>query len=294
MTSTSPIVVLDSGLGGLTVVRALRQALPAENVLYFGDTARLPYGSKTAATVTRFIHQIITYLRPHDPKHVLIACNTATALAMPEIRAAFPDLSISGVIEPGAKAAVVAAGSKQVPVIGVIATEATVRSKAYERAIHGRRKYARLLLKPTPLLVPIIEEGRRPDDPLVQVALRQYLQPLMQVGIDVLVLGCTHYPILKEPIAQIVGPQVRVIDSAEQCAQDVAQRLQARDLARAPAEQGGPSTGALKTFVTDDPLRFRSLASRFLGVQIEVPTWVSPEELYRPDSRQTVRLSASA
>ena len=125
MSPHSPIVVLDSGLGGLTVVRALRLALPEEDVLYFGDTARLPYGTKTAATVTGFIHQIISYLRPYDPKHVLIACNTATALAMPEIRAAFPDLSISGVVEPGARAAVVAAGSKQVPVIGVIATEAT-------------------------------------------------------------------------------------------------------------------------------------------------------------------------
>ena len=295
MSSFSPIVVLDSGLGGLTVARALRLALPTEEIIYFGDTARLPYGSKTAATVTSFVHQIISYLRPHDPKHVLIACNTATALAMPEIRAAFPELSISGVIEPGAKAAVVAAGSKQVPVIGVIATEATIRSKAYERAIHGRRKYARLLLKPTPLLVPIIEEGRRPEDPLVQLALRQYLQPLMQVGIDVLVLGCTHYPILKDSITQIVGPQVRVIDSAEQCAQDVAQRLQARDLARTPPiDQAGQSIGALKTFVTDDPLRFRSLASRFLGFQIEVPTWVSPDELYRPEAEQAVRLSASA
>jgi glutamate racemase len=295
MSPDSPIVVLDSGLGGLTVVRALRAAMPGEDVLYFGDTARLPYGSKTASTVTTFVHQIISYLRPHDPRHVLIGCNTATALALPAIRAAFPDLSISGVIEPGAKAAVVAAGSKQVPVIGVIATEATIRSKAYERAIHARRKYARLLLKPTPLLVPIIEEGRRPDDPLVQLALRQYLLPLMQVGIDVLVLGCTHYPVLKEAIAQIVGPKVRVIDSADQCVQDVAQRLRARGLARADeSAAAGGRPGALRTFVTDDPLRFRQLASRFLGVEIEVPTWVAPDELYRPGDEQPVRLTASA
>jgi glutamate racemase len=304
MSSQSPIVVLDSGLGGLTVVRALQAALPSEDLLYFGDTARLPYGSKTAATVTNFVHQIISYLRPHDPRHVVVACNTATALALPEIRAAFPDLSISGVIDPGARAAVAAAGSKQVPVIGVIATEATIRSKAYERAIHARRKYARLLLRPTPLLVPIIEEGRRPDDPLVQLALRQYLQPLMQVGLDVLVLGCTHYPILKDAIAQITGPQVRVIDSAEQCAQDVAQRLGAtpelggRARGSAPeqptATMSSPPAGTLKTFVTDDPLRFRRLASRFLGTEIEVPTWVCPDDLYRQGPEPSVRLTASA
>src|SRR5688572_4556602 len=202
MPSSRPIVVLDSGLGGLTVVRALRAALPDEDVLYFGDTARLPYGNKTAETVTSYVRQILAYLRPHDPKHVVIACNTATALAMPAVRSAYADLSITGVVEPGAKAAVVAAGPRPVPVIGVIATEATVRSRAYERAIVRRRAHARLLLKPTPLLVPIIEEGRAEDDPLVRLALRQYLEPLVRHRIQVLVLGCTHYPILKRPIQE--------------------------------------------------------------------------------------------
>src|SRR4051794_2170314 len=127
MSPASPILVLDSGLGGLTVAKAMRDLLPHDDILYFGDTARLPYGSKTAATVTTFIRQIIAFLRPYDPKHVVIACNTATALALPAIRSEFPDLSISGVIEPGAKAAVAAAGAKEVPTIGIIATEATVR-----------------------------------------------------------------------------------------------------------------------------------------------------------------------
>src|SRR5438105_2026569 len=176
----SPIVVLDSGLGGLTVVRALRQVLPHEDIVYFGDTARLPYGSKSAATVTTFVRQIITFLRPHRPKHVIIACNTATALALPELRAEFTDLSISGVIEAGARAAIEACGAKERPRIGVIATEATVRSKAYERAIHRRRHYARVLLRPTPLLVPIIEEGRDARDPVVRLVLEQYLQPLTE------------------------------------------------------------------------------------------------------------------
>ena len=296
MSPSSPIVVLDSGLGGLTVVRALRQALPEEDILYFGDTARLPYGTKTAATVTTFVRQIITYLRPHDPKHVLIACNTATALALNGVRTAFAELSMSGVIEPGARAAVEAAGSRAVPVIGVIATEATIRSRAYERAIGRRRNYARLLLKPTPLLVPIIEEGRRDDDPLVDLALRQYLQPMVQRGLDVLVLGCTHYPILKKAIARIVGPEVPVIDSAEQCAQDVARRLKARGLSRQPGKppaQGQPS-GTLRTFVTDDPARFQKLASRFIGLAIEMPVWVSPDELYRPPAVDPVPISVPA
>src|SRR5436190_17314547 len=164
----SPIVVLDSGLGGLTVVRAIRRVLPAEEIVYFGDTARLPYGSKSAATVTQFVRQIITYLYPLEPKHVVIACNTATALSMPTLRAQFPELCISGVIEPGARAAALAAGQRPRPVIGIIGTEATIRSRAYERAIVRRRQMARVIGLATPLLVPIIEDGRTVDDPLVQ------------------------------------------------------------------------------------------------------------------------------
>src|SRR3954466_3735011 len=150
MSSTdAPIVVLDSGLGGLTVAKALRAALPHEDVLYFGDTARVPYGSKTKATVTAFVRQIIAYLRPFNPKHVVIACNTATALAMQTVKAEFTELTISGVIEPGARAAIDAAGAKVSPLIAIIATEATARSKAYEHAIHRRRHHARLILRPT-------------------------------------------------------------------------------------------------------------------------------------------------
>lgn len=285
MPSSSPIVVLDSGLGGLTVVRALRAKLPWEDLLYFGDTARLPYGTKTADTVTTFVRQIIAHLKVHDPKHVVIACNTATALALAAVRAAFPGLPISGVIEPGAKAAVVAAGAKPVPTIAVIATEATIRSRAYERAIHRRRHHARVLLKAAPLLVPIIEEGRTDADPLVRLALRQYLTPLAGHKPDVLVLGCTHYPILKTLIERMLGPTVRVIDSAEQCADDVARRLRAAGLLRGdppPAEAPAEAFagGWLKCSVTDDPPRFARLASRFLGFDVAQPTWVSPDDLY--------------
>jgi glutamate racemase len=313
---SSPIIVLDSGLGGLTVLRAIRAVLPGEDLVYFGDTARLPYGSKTGHTVTQFVKQIIAYLRPLNPKHVVIACNTASAVALSAVRAAFPSLSISGVVQPGAKAAVVAAGAKRVPIIGVIATEATIRSKAYERAIIRRRNHARILMRPTPLLVPLIEEGRTNDDAVVKLALRQYLEPLVRKDMDVLVLGCTHYPIYKDAIARVLGSSVRVIDSAQQCADDVARRLWSVGVTRAayPAmnpvgvltsrrpmsmrrrgpgqhdAQGpedrasipiaGAAKGSLRCYVTDDAQRFGRLASRFLGSEIDAPTCVSPDLLY--------------
>ena len=270
--------------------------LPDEDILYFGDTARLPYGSKTATTVTAFVEQIINYLRPRDPKHVVIACNTATALALPAMRLAFPEMSISGVIEPGAKAAVIAAGSKMIPTIGVIATEATVYSKAYERAIHRRRHHARLFLRSAPLLVPIIEEGRPAADPLVRLAISQYLDPLLRSRIEVLVLGCTHYPVYKTLIQEMVGPAISVIDSAEQCAEDVARRLRAAGMCRIASRIANAAQDAsLQCFVTDDPSRFGRLASRFLGVEIAEPIWVAPETLYAyPAGPMPVRLSVSA
>jgi glutamate racemase len=287
---SDPIAVLDSGLGGLTVVNALQRALPAEDLVYFGDTAHLPYGNKSPAAVCGFVRQIVGFLRPMNPKHVVIACNTATALALPTIAAEFPELSISGVIEPGARAAVAAAGAQRLPAIGVIATEATVRSKAYERAILQRRNMARVMLRSTPLLAPMIEEGRTSDDPLVETALRQYLQSMVLRKVDVLVLGCTHYPLLKKAIAKVIGPKVRLIDSAEQCAQDVARRLGRKGLLRGPmgspddtvAMEGIPlAAGRLRTFVTDDPDRFAALAARFLEMEIERPTLVRPNE--QPD-----------
>jgi glutamate racemase len=203
---------------------------------------------------------------------------------MPEIVAEFPHLSISGVIDPGARAAVAAAGTRRLPSIGVIATEATVRSRAYEHAILRRRNFARVLLRPTPLLVPLIEEGRTGADPLVESALRQYLQSLILRKIDVLVLGCTHYPLLKNAIAKVTGPRVQLIDSAEQCAQDVARRLDRKGLLRSPARSlndttltGEPAaSGSLRTYVTDDPDRFAQLAARFLGMEIERPIFVDP------------------
>lgn len=292
MSMDAPIVVLDSGLGGLTVVQALQNVLPEEEIIYFGDTARLPYGSKTAETVTTFVRQIIHYLQPFHPKHVIIACNTASALALPEIHQYFPDVSISGVIEPGARAAVGWADGTPNPVIGVIGTEATIRSRAYINAIQELRTDARVFCRATPLLVPIIEEGRGADDPLVRLALQQYLTPLLDLNPAALVLGCTHYPLLRQLVKEMVGPGVRVIDSADQCAQDVHVRLLAQGLLRKHPEdpldalrpEAMPPLRTtptwLRCFVTDDSPRFTTLASRFLGFPIRPPEVVAPDALY--------------
>jgi glutamate racemase len=275
---SAPILVLDSGLGGLTVARAIHERLPSEQIVYFGDTARLPYGSKSPQTVTHFVRQIIRWSMPLLPKHVVIACNTASALALPHLRGAFAGLTLTGVIEPGARAAVHAAGNRNCPLIGVIATEATIRSKAYERAIKRRRMAARMLLRATPLLVPIIEEGRELTDPLVELALKQYLKPMLKRGIDVLVLGCTHYPLLRDRIVDVVGADVAVIDSAGQCAEDVARKIE-------PNAAGSTTAGGwIRAYVTDDPDRFGRLAERFLGESIDLPTLVPPDDLYATDA----------
>lgn len=282
-TAGDPIFVLDSGLGGLTVARALLRRLPGERVVYFGDTARLPYGSKTKSTVTSFVRQIIAWGARHwHPKQVVIACNTASALALPDLRGEFAPLSVSGVVEPGARAAAAAAGATETPAIGVIATEATVRSEAYQRAIATRRRLARIYARPTPLIVPMIEEGRSEDDPVVDLALRDYLRPLIEREISALVLGCTHYPLYAPTIRRIVGEGVRVIDSAEQCAEDVARRLAADGLSADPRHgQVMDDRDRITAFVTDDPERFERLAPRFLGFRVDRPTLVAPETLYQ-------------
>lgn len=286
----APIVVLDSGLGGLTVARALRRELPSEHIAYFGDTARLPYGSKSPDTVRQYVTQIIQYLLPKRPKHVVIACNTATALALPAAMQAFPGLPISGVIDPGARAAVAAAGAKKQPVIGVLATEATVRSGAYERAILRRRQLARILIRSAPLLAPMVEEGRTCNDPLVKLCLEQYLKSMMDRGMDVLLLGCTHYPILRDAIERTVGPKVLVIDSAQQSAQDVARRLRTSGRLRQARGDGKTAAGSIRCYVSDDPDRFQLLAGRFLSEPIAAPKLVDPETLYRQSQAMTVRL----
>ncbi len=273
MSDPRPIAVIDSGLGGLTLVRAIHRALPCEQIISFADTARLPYGPRTPQTIIGFARQIVRFVQSENPKHVLLGCNTLSAIALDAIRAEFPDISISGVIEPTARAAVEAAGAANAPLLAIVATEATLRSKAYERALARRRNRATLLLRPAPLLVPMIEEGRDATDPLVRLALRQYLHPLMARGIQVLILGCTHYGVYKSAIAQMVGGGVAVVDASQRCADDVTRRLRSANRLRA----GG--AGQLRSFVTDDPARYRVLAGKMVGLTIDEPEWVPLEDL---------------
>jgi glutamate racemase len=197
--------------------------LPGESILYLGDTARLPYGSKSPETVSRYTRRNIEFLTDRGVKAVVVACNTASALALPTLD--MQDVPTWGVIEPGArKAAEVSRGR-----VGVIATEATVRSGAYARALRQHRPELEILSQPCPLFVPLVEEGWH-DDPITREVAERYLQPLLAAGIDTLVLGCTHYPLLVPVLQRVVGPQVRLVDSAEVVAEQVARGLAERQL----------------------------------------------------------------
>lgn len=277
MSDPRPIALIDSGLGGLTVARALSALLPQEQLLYFADTARSPYGSRSPERVTAMIRQIVRHLADFQPKHYLLACHTATALALPAIRAEFSDLSVSGVIEPTARAAVEAAGGKPVPLFGVLATEATIRSRAYERALARRRNRSMVLLRPAPLLAPMIEEGRDSADSLLKMAVGQYVQPLVARKVDVVVLGCTHFPLISRAIEQAVGQGIPVVDASARCAEDVARRLRSAG----KLKLGG--AGSLRCLVTDDPIRFRQIAAKIAQMPMDAPELIRCDDL--PDDR---------
>jgi glutamate racemase len=251
MSDLRPIGVFDSGVGGLTVVAALSQVLPGESILYLGDTARLPYGTKSAETVIRYTERNLDFLVARDVKAVVVACNTASAAALPGITEPVP---LWGVIEPGAaRAAELSSGR-----VGVIGTEATVRSGAYTDALHALRPEIEVVSAACPLFVPLVEEGWF-DDPLSEAIARRYLEPLLAEGIDSLVLGCTHYPLLAPLIARVVGADVKLVDSAETVAARVAFELERRDALAAG------SRGEDHLFVTDDTERFERLARSILG-----------------------------
>lgn len=269
LSALAPILVLDSGVGGLSVVRALREKLPAERIIYFGDTARVPYGSKSPQLVTRLVAEAISAFAEDQPKQVVLACNTASAVALPELRQRFPDQRISGVIDPGARAAAAAAGRRLQCTIAVIATRATIDSRAYEQAISRRRMKARLLLKATPLLVPLAEECRRGDDPVVEACLEQYLGSLRKHRPDALLLGCTHFPLFKGAIEKTMGPACPVVDSAGACADDVAARLAAAGLLRPALASVFDDGPLLSLFASDLTPALKRVAARFLGEPVE-------------------------
>ena len=255
---SSAIGVFDSGLGGLTVAHAIMRQLPAESILYFGDTARVPYGPKSPDTVRRYSREIAAFLLDQGVKAVVVACNTATAHALPALDQEL-DVPVIGVVGPGARAAVRATRSGH---IGVIGTEGTIRSGAYVRAIHAANPGATVTALACPLLVPLVEEGWTEHDATRMIA-REYLEPFTRNGVDTLVLGCTHYPLLKSLIADVVGPDVRLIDSAEETAADTRRMLEEHDLA------ASPGVGSYRFVASDDPQQFLSLGKRFFGDSIE-------------------------
>ena len=254
-----PIGVFDSGVGGLTVLRALRRRLPGESFLYLGDTARLPYGSKSPETVARYAEQAARILVDRGIKALVIACNTASAVALQPLTRRFAPLPVIGVVEPGAEAACQASISGR---ILVIATEGTVRGGAYERAIRARRPDAAVISTPCPLFVALAEEGWV-DGPIVEAVARRYLGPRLREEIDCLVLGCTHFPVLGPALAAVVGPAVRLVDSAESTARVVQARL--ADLGLLAA---APAAAPPRLLATDAPQRFGRVGAVFLGEPI--------------------------
>ena len=255
----APLGVFDSGIGGLTVARALFERLPHEAVLYFGDTARVPYGPKSPETVRRYSAEILAYLLGRGVKAVVVACNTSTAHALDHLRAHAP-VPVVGVIEPGARAAAATSRSGK---IGVIGTAGTVASGAYERAIKAVRPDATVVSAACPLFVPLVEEGWF-DHPAAELIAREYLEPLGRAGVDTVVLGCTHYPLLKPLLQRVLGSGVRLIDSAEETATEVVNELATRGLAA--AAQRKPAHDFV---VSDDEPRFRKVGERFLGGKLK-------------------------
>lgn len=253
---TLPIGVFDSGIGGLTVLKALTEALPDESFLYLGDTARLPYGTKSADSVTRYALQTAGKLCERGVKLLVIACNTATAVSLEKIREAYPDLPVIGVIRPGAEAA---CRTSRTGRIGVIATEGTVNGGRYEQEILAVRPDARVFARPCPLFVPLAEEGWC-DGEIVELTARRYLEDFVRSArMDTLVLGCTHFPVLAEAIRRVVGPDVTLVDSARTTAEYVQDMLQRRDICTTT------TSPALTFMATDGAERFARVGGVFLG-----------------------------
>ncbi len=256
--SDNAVGIFDSGLGGLTVVREVQRQLPSEKVIYYGDTARVPYGNKSPETVARYAQQIGDFLLQHDVKAIVVACNTATAYALNELRKRYK-VEVIGVIDPGVKAAL---DSTRNGSIGVIGTRGTIASGVYERALTAAQKNVRVTALATPLLVPLVEEDWL-DHEASRLIVREYVAPLKAAKVDTVVLGCTHYPLLKAVLAQELGPEVKLVDSAENAAAALAQVLK-----RAAILRESQTSGSLKIYVSDIPGAFGEMAARFLGTSI--------------------------
>ncbi|NOZ74711.1 MAG: glutamate racemase [FCB group bacterium] len=253
--STAPIGIFDSGLGGLTVTRAIRSRLPHEALLYFGDTARVPYGNKSPALVQELALDIARFLVARGAKTLVVACNTASALALESLSAAL-NIPVIGVIEPGVDAALARTQTNR---IGVIGTLATIRSRAYQTLLKTKREAVHVVGQPCPLLVPLVEEGWL-TDPVTRLVAEKYLAEMNVSNLDTLILGCTHYPLLKPLLRSVVDGKTALVDSAETVADRLALELKRRKLVTTTEEPGN-----LEIFVTDTPARFEAVARRFLG-----------------------------
>lgn len=268
----APIGVFDSGVGGLTVAREIMRNLPNERIVYFGDTARVPYGSKSKETIIRFSQQIIRFLRTKNVKAIVIACNTASALALDEVEKEL-DIPIIGVLKPGARAAVETTKNGKV---GVIATESTIHSHMYRKYIYEQDPSIMVFGKPCPLFVPLVEEGWLKDSVTEEVA-RRYLDDLLQVGIDSLILGCTHYPLLRSMIRRIVGDSVNLVNPAYETARELGELLQTEGI----ANQGTARQNAQERYqfyVSDAANKFKHFANTILPYDVETTKRINIEE----------------
>lgn len=249
----NPIGVFDSGVGGLTVVKEIIRQIPNERIVYFGDTARVPYGSKSKNTITKYTRQIIRFLQTYDVKAIVVACNTASACALEEVEKEL-EVPIIGVVKPGAKAAV---DRTQNGKIGIIATESTINSEMYERFIRQRNEQITVLGKACPLFVPLVEEGLW-EDSITYEMTRRYLKELLREDIDTLILGCTHYPLLKKTIGDVVGEKVALVNPAYETAKELKELLESKELLHLPEENRDPEK--YKFFVSDVADKFRNFA----------------------------------
>jgi glutamate racemase len=262
------IGIFDSGVGGLTVLKEIVKALPQEDTIYLGDTARVPYGTKSPETVTRYARQITSFLVSRDIKLLVVACNTASAFSLDALKEQFP-IPIVGVIEPGARRAAAVTKSGKV---GVIGTEGTIRSSAYAKAIKRMNPEIEVITRACPLFVPLAEEGWV-DNEVARLSARLYLRGLKEEGVDTLVLGCTHYPLLKNIISEVMGTSVTLVDSAEETARTVAEILRNGSALRPSSEKGNHHY-----FVTDVPAGFIRVGNRFLGGRLGDVYQVSLED----------------
>lgn len=271
LTKDAPIGVFDSGVGGLTVVREIMRQIPNEKIIYFGDTARVPYGSKSKDTVTRFSRQIVRFLQTHNVKTIVIACNTASAYALEDLEREI-DIPVIGVVKPGAK---VASEVTRNGKIGVIATEATIGSKIYSQYITEINKDVTIFGKACPLFVPLVEEGLW-QDPVTDEIARRYLAELIDIDIDTLILGCTHYPLIRSTVAKIMGEDVTLVNPAYETARELKELLKEKGLLN--EKQPALGENQYRFFVSDDAEKFKRFANSIIKYGILSAKTINIEE----------------